>query len=70
MKETRVEPHPNKAVIEQYFQQVHALEKHSSDIHLAMQQLTNQLDETKEDVEKWKNLAESRLELYNTLKNE
>lgn len=56
--------------MEKYFKQVHELEKHSTDIHVAMKTINEQLLEAKEDVNKWKYLAETRLESLNKIENE
>lgn len=55
--------------MEHYFKQVHALEKHSAEIHDAIKNLTVQLEEKSIEVKKWKALAESHQETLNKLQN-
>nr|XP_023020845.1 centrosomal protein of 290 kDa [Leptinotarsa decemlineata] len=59
---------PNRAALEQYMSQVHALEKHTSELHTKISSLEAQLQSTREEVVRWRTLANDRLSAMEELR--
>nr|CAI5819710.1 unnamed protein product [Callosobruchus analis] len=53
LKESFAEQQPNRAALEQYISQVHALEKHTSELHTKISSLEAQLQSSREESVRW-----------------
>ncbi|CAH2012680.1 unnamed protein product [Acanthoscelides obtectus] len=68
-KETFAKQQPNRAALEQYISQVHALEKHTSELHTKISSLEAQLQSSREENVRWMSLANDRLKAMEELRN-
>ncbi|KAK5649525.1 hypothetical protein RI129_000554 [Pyrocoelia pectoralis] len=68
LQETSIQ-HPGKAAIEQYINQVHALEHHTADLHTDVSTLNSQLQACRQEAVRWQALAGERLESMDQLRN-
>lgn len=69
LKESSVQ-HPGRAAIEQYILQVHALEKHTADLHTTVSALNSQLQASRQESVRWQTLANERLDSMEQLRSE
>nr|CAI5868963.1 unnamed protein product [Callosobruchus analis] len=69
LKESFAEQQPNRAALEQYISQVHALEKHTSELHTKISSLEAQLQSSREESVRWMSLANDRLKAMEELRN-
>ncbi|KAF5299147.1 hypothetical protein FQA39_LY02320 [Lamprigera yunnana] len=60
LQETSIQ-YLGKAAIEQYINQVHALEKHTVDLHTTVSTLNSQLQSSRQESIRWQTLANERL---------
>ncbi|XP_031338487.1 centrosomal protein of 290 kDa isoform X2 [Photinus pyralis] len=67
LQETSIQ-HPGKAAIEQYINQVHALEHHTAALHTDVSTLTSQLQACRQEAVRWQELANERLESIDQLR--
>ncbi|VEN56292.1 unnamed protein product [Callosobruchus maculatus] len=69
LKESFAKQQPNRAALEQYISQVHALEKHTSELHTKISSLEAQLQSSREESVRWMSLANDRLRAMEELRN-
>ncbi|XP_017769408.1 PREDICTED: LOW QUALITY PROTEIN: centrosomal protein of 290 kDa-like [Nicrophorus vespilloides] len=70
-KKTETKPEveiPGRAAIEQYIIQVHALEKHTAELHTNVTSLKSQLQASRQEAVRWRSLATERLEEMDNLR--
>lgn len=61
LEETHAQSKPTRAAIDQYVGQVHALEKHTSELHTKVSSLEAQLQSSRQEAVRWRSLANDRL---------
>ncbi|KAJ8968110.1 hypothetical protein NQ314_002465 [Rhamnusium bicolor] len=69
MEETFAKSRPNRAAIEQYMTQVHALEKHTAELHTKITSLEAQLQSSRQEAVRWRSLANDRLDAMEELRD-
>lgn len=65
-----LDPLPNRAAIENYITQVHALEAHTCELETSVSSLKSQLQASREESVRWKTLANDRLNTIDELRKE
>ncbi|XP_018571875.1 centrosomal protein of 290 kDa [Anoplophora glabripennis] len=70
LKETFSRSRPNRAALEQYMTQVHALEKHTAELHTKITTLEAQLQSSRQEAVRWRSLANDRLDAMEELRND
>lgn len=70
MIQTTLDPFPNKAAIEKYVSQVHALETHMCELETSVSTLKSQLQASREEAVRWRSLANDRLNTIDELRKE
>lgn len=68
LEESFSQTKPNRAAIEQYVTQVHALEKHTSELHTKLTTLEAQLHSSRQEAVRWRGLANDRLSAMEDLR--
>ncbi|CAG9830349.1 unnamed protein product, partial [Diabrotica balteata] len=61
---------PNRAALEQYVSQVHALEKHASELHTKLSTLEVQLQSSRQESIRWRTMANDRLTAMEDLRKD
>lgn len=69
LKENFSRSRPTRAALEQYMKQVHALEKHTTELHTKITNLEAQLQSSREESVRWKSLASDRLDAMEKLRD-
>ncbi|KAJ8934432.1 hypothetical protein NQ318_017133 [Aromia moschata] len=69
LEETFAKARPSRAAIEQYMTQVHALEKHTAELHTNITSLEAQLQSSRQEAVRWRSLANDRLAAMEELRN-
>lgn len=59
---------PTRAAIDQYVGQVHALEKHTAELHTKLTSLEAQLQSSRQEAVRWRSLANDRLSAMEELR--
>lgn len=68
LEETFTQSKPTRAAIDQYVGQVHALEKHTSELHTKVSSLEAQLQSSRQEAVRWRALANDRLSAMEELR--
>lgn len=68
LEESLTQFKPTRAAIDQYVGQVHALEKHTSELHTKLSSLEAQLQSSRQEAVRWRTLANDRLSAMEELR--
>lgn len=69
LKESFSRSRPNRVALEEYINQVHALEKHTAELHTKITSLDVQLQSSRQEAVRWRSVANDRLEAMEDLRN-
>ncbi|XP_050500647.1 centrosomal protein of 290 kDa [Diabrotica virgifera virgifera] len=70
LEETCAKNRPNRAALERYVSQVHALEKHASELHTKLSTLEVQLQSSRQESIRWRTMANDRLTAMEDLRKD